>query len=74
MSLATSARDGDRQPGGMAGITIVTEDLRGDYDRLTAAGVTFIMPPTPMPWGDSGAIFNDPDGNEFFLAGPARQS
>ena len=74
VSLATPARYDGRQPGGQTGIALTTEDIQRDYERLTAAGVAFTMPPTPMPFGNFGANFDDPDGNNFFLAGPKGQS
>ena len=58
-----------RQPGGHTGISIMTDDIQGDYDRLTAKGVTFTTPPADMPWGMTATWFHDPDGNVFFLGG-----
>jgi lactoylglutathione lyase len=36
-------------------------------EELKAKGVKFVMEPTKMPWG-TFASFEDPDGNQFFLA------
>ena len=49
------------------GINLTTDDLQADYERWTAAGVVFDMPPAPMPWGGLGARFQDPFGNRFFI-------
>ena len=39
-----------------------TEDCQGDFERLKAAGVTFIQEPTQKDWGLE-ALLVDPDGN-----------
>ena len=49
------------------GISLLTDDIKGDYAALTAKGVRFKGEPETMPWGDTAAWFYDPDGNEFFL-------
>ena len=40
----------------------LTLDVRAEYDRLTALGVTFTQPPTPMG-PVTTAVFDDPCGN-----------
>lgn len=60
---------GDVNPA--TGITLVADDVQKTYEELTAKGVTFTMKPEQMPWGDIGAHFEDPDGNGFYLNGPA---
>jgi predicted enzyme related to lactoylglutathione lyase len=57
-----------REPGGETGISLISDDIDGDYERLFAAGVTFTQPVEAMPWGGKGTHFQDPDGNAFFLA------
>ena len=34
---------------------------------VSAAGVSFEMPPSRQPWGGYMAMFKDPDGNLFYL-------
>ena len=46
---------------------LITDDLRADYERWSAAGVRFDGEPEPMPWGALGARFVDPFGNRFFI-------
>lgn len=55
------------EPGMNLGISIVCKDVRQTCNDLMAKGVTFPMPPQPMPWGALGAHFADLDGNIFFL-------
>jgi predicted enzyme related to lactoylglutathione lyase len=54
-------------PGMNLGISFVCDDVQATHDTMAAKGVSFPMPPTPMPWGALGAHFCDPDGNTFFL-------
>ena len=39
------------------------EDIHGEHQRLTAAGVEFLRPPEQEHWGGWVATFKDPDGN-----------
>ncbi|MEO3809912.1 VOC family protein [Sphaerisporangium sp. B11E5] len=50
-------------------IQLITDDIKADYDRLKAAGVTFTTEPEDQSWAWHSA-FVDPDGNEFFLIQP----
>ena len=59
------------EPGTVDGISLIADDVQKTYEELSAKGVTFTMKPERMPWGDIGAHFKDPDGNGFFLNGPA---
>jgi predicted enzyme related to lactoylglutathione lyase len=47
-------------------------DVRGAFDRFTAAGATVVREPYSMDEGDEGLIatFADPDGNYFQLMSP----
>lgn len=57
----------DQMPAGsLRGLVIETDDLDGDYARLTADGVTFLGPPSPQP-GGTFATLVDPDGNQISL-------
>ncbi|MDA9064310.1 VOC family protein [Pseudomonadales bacterium] len=49
------------------GIGFSVKNLQQDYERLAALGVTFLMLPTKQSWGGFMAMFNDPDGNHFYL-------
>ncbi|WP_249782999.1 VOC family protein [Mycolicibacterium lacusdiani] len=48
---------------GFAGtVFLISDDVRAEYETLSARGVEFTEPPTEMPYGiDSG--FRDPSGN-----------
>ena len=56
---------------GPTGITFLTDNIRSEYERLTAMGVKFGYPPRKMDWGEWLCSFRDPDGNEFDLKQPA---
>jgi catechol 2,3-dioxygenase-like lactoylglutathione lyase family enzyme len=59
---------------GPTGITFLTDDIRGEYERLKARGVKFGYPPRKMDWGEWLCSFQDPDGNEFDLKQPVAPS
>ena len=50
--------------GALGGGVLVTDDLRRDYEQLTAKGVEFPKPPTEEPYGFA-AVFKDDSGNYF---------
>lgn len=52
---------------GGTGISVLTDDIAGDYAALTAQGVEFTQAPETMPWGDAATWFLDPFGNKYFL-------
>jgi predicted enzyme related to lactoylglutathione lyase len=53
---------------GFAGtVFLTTEDVDGDYRRLSAAGVEFSMEPTDMPYGRDCGL-RDPSGNSLRLS------
>jgi predicted enzyme related to lactoylglutathione lyase len=57
----------DEMPAGsLRGLVIETDDLDGDYARLTENGVRFLGPPSPQP-GGTFATLVDPDGNHISL-------
>ena len=57
----------DQMPAGsLRGLVVETDDLDQDYARLTAAGVSFLGPPSPQP-GGTFATLVDPDGNQISL-------
>jgi predicted enzyme related to lactoylglutathione lyase len=52
---------------------IETADVRGEFDRLVAAGATVVREPYGMGDGDENgliATFADPDDNYFQLMSP----
>ena len=57
---------------GATGITFLTDNILGEYERLTARGVHFKNSPKRMEWGEWLCEFVDPDGNEFDLKQPVR--
>ncbi len=61
---------GETEPG-PTGITFLTSDIYGDYERMRAHGVQFLYPPKHMDWGEWLCEFEDPDGNRFDLKQPA---
>jgi len=48
-----------------------TDDVKGDYERITARGAHFTMPPTPVT-GSTIATLNDTCGNLIQLTQLAR--
>jgi uncharacterized glyoxalase superfamily protein PhnB len=56
------------------GSLTIEDDVSGHAERLAAAGVTFVKPPTTQPWGRRSVWIRDPDGNvaNLFQAAPAQ--
>jgi predicted enzyme related to lactoylglutathione lyase len=53
---------------GFAGtVFLTTDDVDGDYTRLSLAGVEFTSAPTDMPYGRDCGL-RDPSGNQLRLA------
>ncbi len=57
---------GKDTPGGNTGIFLECEDKERTYRELKLKGVKFTKELTRVPWGQS-AVFQDPDGNEFWM-------
>ena len=55
------------QGGRHTGIGLMVDDLDAAYQRMKAANVTFQQPPTREDWGGYMAMFEDPEGNIFYL-------
>lgn len=55
--------------GTMGGFGMHTDDCRKEYDRLTAAGVDFVQPPTDRPYGVE-SVMRDNSGNWLVLVEP----
>ncbi|HEY5682033.1 MAG TPA: VOC family protein [Pseudomonadales bacterium] len=54
-------------PGRHTGIGWGVESLDDAYETLRSTGVEFTAPPERQPWGGYMALFEDPDGNVFYL-------
>jgi len=67
LDAATKQQLEDLVGKGFAGtVFLVTDDCRGDYERLRSRGVEFSEAPTERPYGiDAG--FRDPSGNSVRL-------
>ncbi len=57
-----------QEPGGFTGISLLSDDIEGDFATLSERGVKFKEPLAPMPWGAQATWFYDVDGNELFLS------
>jgi catechol 2,3-dioxygenase-like lactoylglutathione lyase family enzyme len=57
------------QAAGRVGFFLRVDDFTVTYDRLVAAGVTFVRPPRAEPYGRV-AVFLDIAGNRWDLLGP----
>ena len=55
-------------PGSLQGLVFAVNDVRATDEELLAKGVPFDFPPREMP-GGLQAVFRDPDGNGFVIAG-----
>ncbi len=54
------------QAGGRVFLFLRTDDFWRDYERMRAAGVTFVRPPQKAPYG-TVAVFEDLYGNRWDL-------
>ncbi len=55
---------------GRVGFFLQVDDFDASYERMVAAGVTFVKPPRTEPYGRV-AVFLDIAGNKWDLLGPA---
>lgn len=53
--------------GRQTGFGFMVPDLAAAHEDLAARGVPFPMEPEKQPWGGFMALFEDPDGNVFYL-------
>ena len=44
-------------------LDFATDDLDGEFARVEALGVEWVMYPTLQPWGRRSMMFRDPDGH-----------
>jgi len=58
-----------KKPAGFTGVSLTSDDLQADYERMSAQGVVFDRPPREQPYGLE-AGFADPDGNLFNVVQP----
>jgi predicted enzyme related to lactoylglutathione lyase len=75
--LVLALADGDdqaaaigRQTAGRVSFFLWVDDVEVAYERMNAAGVTFVSPPRDEPYGRC-AVFVDVAGNRWDLLGPA---
>lgn len=75
--LLLARADGDRQiavvgnqHAGRVGFFLRVDDFDACYERMRAAGVTFVRPPSEQAYGRV-AVFLDVAGNRWDLIGPA---
>ena len=61
------------QAGGRVFLFLATDDFARDHARFTAAGVTWVRPPTKHAYGKA-AVFEDLYGNRWDLIGAGRQA
>jgi catechol 2,3-dioxygenase-like lactoylglutathione lyase family enzyme len=59
-----------RQVAGRVGFFLRTSDFEAQYERMRAAGVTFVTEPRNEPYGHV-AVFLDVAGNRWDLLGPS---
>ena len=59
-----------RQAAGRVGFFLHVDDFDSAYQRMSAAGVQFVLPPRSEPYGRV-AVFTDIAGNKWDLLGPA---
>lgn len=53
--------------GRQTGFGFAVPDLVAAHEELSARGVSFTMKPEKQPWGGFMGLFEDPDGNVFYL-------
>jgi catechol 2,3-dioxygenase-like lactoylglutathione lyase family enzyme len=59
--------DQRRLAGRQTGLGFAVADLKARHAELATLGVVFSMEPSKQPWGGFMAMFEDPDGNTFYL-------
>ncbi|MDG2276499.1 MAG: VOC family protein [Pseudomonadales bacterium] len=67
ISFGIAQTDESALIGRHTGIGFMVDDIDQTYSMMRAAGVEFTMAPTKQPWGGTLALFNDPDGNLYYL-------
>ena len=64
-----SSEEYDELVGRFTGMSFDTDDIQRAFERLSALGVRFDMPPEKQFWGGYLAYFRDPDQNILALVG-----
>jgi predicted enzyme related to lactoylglutathione lyase len=64
---ADRVEQGSKLVGRFVGVTLMVDDIAGQYERLTKAGVTFSGKPEKQHFGGTLAHLHDPDGNVLTL-------
>lgn len=67
LGLAIAGPDQAELVGRHTGVGFAVDDLEAEHARLAGEGVGFSMAPARQPWGGFMAMFDDPDGNVFYL-------
>ncbi len=67
LGLAVAGSEQSALTGRHTGVGLDVDDLEAEHARLVGLGVRFTMPPAVQPWGGFMALFEDPDGNVFYL-------
>jgi lactoylglutathione lyase len=70
--IGVSAPD-DAVPWPQGEVAFLCEDVDAEHERLLAAGVGILAPPTDRPWGERTLHFQDPDGNVVELTQQLRR-
>jgi lactoylglutathione lyase len=60
----------DEVPWPQGEVAFLVDDADAEHERLRAAGVTVLAPPTDRPWGERTLHVADPDGNLVELTQP----
>ena len=60
----------DRVPWPQGEVAFFVDDPDAEHERLAAAGVEVLAPPTDRPWGERTLHVADPDGNVVELTRP----
>lgn len=61
-----------RVPWPQGEVAFFCRDVDAEHNRLAAAGVEVLAPPTDRPWGERTLHVADPDGNVIELTRPKR--
>ena len=56
-TTALSARPGE------VILDFVVDDVDAEYERISAIGVEWVLPPTTQPWGRRTMLFRDPESH-----------
>lgn len=69
LALPIPGLNEERFIGNSGMVTFLTENVEAIYQKWSARGVHFPIPPQKPAWGGTFCRFVDPDGNTFALAG-----